>query len=107
MMPLLLRKLGQRYSAAYTKSPYRMSFVTCFVKGCMADVIAQTAVEKKRGSDVSLRRTFLFGMWSGAYCGSAQHFIFNVVFSRMFGTATMLHIAFAKAASVPTANTLL
>lgn len=47
----------------------------------------------------SVRRNALFALWSAAYCGSCQHYIFNVAFSRAFGTATTASVALQKAAA--------
>ena len=91
----LIRRALSRYSQFYERNPYPASFLTCFVKGGIADVIAQTVIEKN--DTVSLRRTALFALWSGAYCGSGQHFIFNVLFGRVFGQATTVRVALAKA----------
>ena len=46
-----------------------------------------------------MRRNALFALWSAAYCGSCQHYIFNVAFSRAFGTATTASVALQKAAA--------
>ena len=108
-MSLLLR----RYTSTYSRHPYSASFVTCCLKGALADIVAQTAQlegssRRREGStqqvaaaadpaEYSPRRTALFALWSGAYCGSAQHYIFNVLFSRVFGAGTSVGVALSKA----------
>lgn len=92
-----VRRGLERYSGFYERHPYPASFMTCFVKGSIADITAQVVIEKQE--KVSLRRTGLFALWSAAYCGSAQHFIFNVFFGRVFGQATTLRVALTKASA--------
>eukprot|EP01047_Picozoa_sp_COSAG01_P016931 COSAG01_NODE_883_length_12927_cov_10.710789_4_plen_200_part_00 len=110
-MSLLLR----RYTSTYRRHPYSASFVTCCLKGALADIVAQTAQLEGSSRDppaegssqqvaaaagpaeYSPRRTALFALWSGAYCGSAQHYIFNVLFSRVFGAGTSVGVALSKA----------
>ena len=96
-MAAFLQLLG-RYAEAYARHPYPMSFATCLVKGSLADGIAQTFVEKNEAG-FSTRRNLLFAAWSAAYCGCAQHYIFNVAFSRAFGTATTWAVSLQKAAA--------
>eukprot|EP01048_Picozoa_sp_COSAG05_P028409 COSAG05_NODE_8800_length_670_cov_1.411559_1_plen_153_part_01 len=91
-MAVLLR----RYARFYELHPYRASFVTCLVKGGIADAATQTWIEGREGGP-DLRRTALFALWSAAYCGCAQHFIFNIGFGRVFGTGTSVGIALRKA----------
>ena len=70
-----MRSLLHAYSEAYRRVPYRAAFATCLVKGAIADGVAQIQVEKRDRLDA--RRTMLFALWSAAYCGSCQHYIFN------------------------------
>jgi len=91
-----VRRGLERYSAFYDKHPYPTSFMTCFVKGSIADIIAQIIEKRER---VDFRRTGLFALWSAAYCGSAQHYIFNVLFGRAFGQATTVRVALTKASA--------
>lgn len=85
----------QRYAEAYNRLPYRAAFITCLVKGAIADGIAQLQVERKEALDK--RRMTLFALWSATYCGSAQHFIFNRLFARLFGEGTSTAVALQKA----------
>jgi protein Mpv17 len=94
-MAAVLKRGLTRYSDLYQRRPFGTSFLTCFVKGGIADVIAQTIIEQN--DDISVRRAALFALWSGAYCGSGQHFIFNTLFGRVFGTATTVRVALSKA----------
>eukprot|EP00747_Dinoflagellata_sp_TGD_P170730 gnl/TRDRNA2_/TRDRNA2_203034_c0_seq1.p1 gnl/TRDRNA2_/TRDRNA2_203034_c0~~gnl/TRDRNA2_/TRDRNA2_203034_c0_seq1.p1 ORF type:complete len:188 (+),score=10.33 gnl/TRDRNA2_/TRDRNA2_203034_c0_seq1:174-737(+) len=89
----------RRYATWYANSPYRGSFVTCLIKGSLADVVAQLVIERKDKAQFSLRRNALFGLWSAAYCGCAQHFIFNIAFTRAFGSGTGFAVALSKAAA--------
>jgi protein Mpv17 len=87
--------LLRRYARFYERRPYVTSFVTCLAKGSIADAATQAWLEKRPRLDV--RRTALFGLWSAAYCGCAQHYIFNVVFARVFGIGTGFGVALRKA----------
>jgi hypothetical protein len=90
-MSFLLR----RYAHVYDLHPYSAAFATCLIKGAIADAMAQLQVEQKQTLD--RRRTALFALWSAAYCGSAQHFIFNRLFGRIFGEGTGTMTALRKA----------
>lgn len=70
-----LSALLRGYSDAYSQSPYRAAFFTCLFKGAIADCVAQIQIERRDTLDT--RRTLLFSLWSAAYCGSCQHYIFN------------------------------
>ena len=94
---LLGSPMLRRYASFYQKYPYRAAFATCLVKGGVADVVAQTQIEQRGPLDV--RRTALFALWSAAYCGCAQHAIFNRLFASMFGTSTSFRVALSKAST--------
>lgn len=68
-----------------------MAFGTCFIKGSISDGVTQTKIEKRSADKgVDLKRNVRFAAWSGAYCGSIQHFVYNVLYLRMFPST---HIA--------------
>ena len=92
-----IAQLLRRYSEFYSSHPYRTSFVTCLVKGAAADGLAQSYIERRE--HLSIRSNALFAAWSAAYCGCAQHYIFNIAFTRAFGTATNASVALRKAAA--------
>ena len=85
------------YGSTYTKWPYILSFMTCYVKGSIADCIAQSKLEnygrsglQKEDEDrywfhkVDWKRNFKFSIWSGLYCGSIQHHLYNVLYPSIF-----------------------
>lgn len=74
--------------------PFTISFAVCFGKGVIADLVAQKVVHKKE--DVDLRRMAGMALFSGAYCGCAQHFVFNILFTRLLGAATTGVVAVKK-----------
>ena len=92
-----MRAILHAYSQAYLRHPYRAAFFTALVKGSIADGVAQLQVEQRGSLDI--RRNVLFSTWSAAYCGSAQHFIFNRLFSRAFGEGTGVAVALTKASA--------
>ena len=74
------------YSSTYRKWPYSLAFATCFFKGSLSDSITQTKIEQN--SDFDWKRNGRFAVFSGAYCGSVQHFIYNVFYQRLFPVIT-------------------
>merc|ERR550525_715988 len=51
----------------------------------------QAKIEKdSTDKGVDIKRNLRFAAWSGAYCGSIQHFVYNVLYLRMFPST---HIA--------------
>lgn len=85
-----LRRLLQKYDGFCVSFPLGSAFVTCLVKGSLADVTTQKLVEERKWADLNLKRTCAFGFFSGLYLGCGQHFVYNVVFRRAFGEfATM------------------
>lgn len=74
------------YSRASKAAPLATAFATCFLKGSASDAVAQLQVE--RSDRLDLKRNFSFAFFSGAYLGIGQHLIYNVVFTRMFGSGT-------------------
>mmetsp|Transcript_59900 Transcript_59900/g.128525 ORF Transcript_59900/g.128525 Transcript_59900/m.128525 type:complete len:190 (+) Transcript_59900:159-728(+) len=81
--------------AAWSRAwPMPVAFTTCWVKGSASDVVSQKLVERK--STVDWQRTLSFATFSGAYGGCAQHYVYNVIFSRLFGSAMDLSTALKK-----------
>jgi protein Mpv17 len=85
------------YRSASRASPLAVAFATCYAKGSASDVIAQLQLEKREKID--WRRNVAFATFSGAYAGVAQHYIYNVGFSRVFGAGTDLATAARKVAA--------
>jgi hypothetical protein len=69
-------------------APLTTAFATCLLKGSASDLVAQVQVEKCERVD--WRRNAAFALFSGAYLGIGQHAIYNVAFTRIFGTGTDL-----------------
>lgn len=90
-------KPARKYGMWYDKHPYRTAFATCFVKGCMADLICQISLEKKSLKEVDIARNLRFSTYGGAYFGCVQHIIYNTLFDWIFPrhtTVTALGRAF-------------
>jgi len=66
--------------------PLTAAFATCLAKGSASDAIAQRHVEKVDKFDYA--RNIAFSVFSGAYLGIGQHFVYNVAFTRAFGAGT-------------------
>ena len=73
-----------------------MAFGTCFIKGNISDGITQRKLEnpsdENRDNDrfLDYKRNIRFAIWSGVYCGSIQHWIYNVLYAKIFpGTSIM------------------
>merc|ERR1712228_101741 len=84
------------YGSAYNKWPYNLAFITCYIKGSIADCITQSKVENYKRSKISVdendfwfnkidwKRNAKFSFWSGLYCGSIQHYLYNVLYPSIF-----------------------
>ena len=83
------------YSRTYKRLPYPMAFITCFGKGSLSDGITQTKLEKNtkqihKDQWLDYKRNVRFAVWSGTYCGCIQHFVYNVLYARLFPSTTVL-----------------
>lgn len=94
-MALASRFLGA-YAELSQRSPYGTAFGSCFFKGAVADSFSQRAVEGRDTQD--WRRTLVFAVYGGWYCGWVQHFVYNVAYARLFGLDTSLRNAARKVA---------
>lgn len=110
MLIRLYRQLSKKYVLS-------TAFATCFIKGSLSDGVAQIAVEKRTFEGFNLkgftsvhekhisekvfsfRRNLAFAFFSGVYLGCGQHFIYNVAFTRIFGSAQTMKVAFQKVAA--------
>lgn len=90
------RRFASRYAAVYERQPYGTSFITCLVKGSIADAIVQAHIEECNVLGFSEWRNFAFATWSGTN-GSLQHFAFNVLLPRAFGRGATIRVAAEKA----------
>lgn len=98
------------YRATYQARPYTTAFSTCLVKGAIADALVQrqfTNTQTKnqtklsqnesdmktrtqsraQTSNMDWKRTARFATYSGAYNGSFQHLLYNVVYPRIISGA--------------------
>ncbi|CEM03336.1 unnamed protein product [Vitrella brassicaformis CCMP3155] len=82
------------YKRNYDKHPYVMAFCTCAIKASASDCLAQMVVEKNDKFDVG--RNLKFTLWGAVQTGAIQHWAYNVVFTRMYGTSTTLVNALKK-----------
>eukprot|EP01084_Bolivina_argentea_P088057 158975_1 len=88
-------RFGQWYAKTYRHWPYTLAFATCFVKGSISDSITQKKLEKNtinsnQDNWLDYKRNARFATWSGAYCGSVQHFVYNVLYARLFPASSVL-----------------
>eukprot|EP00435_Cladocopium_sp_Y103_P030976 s2266_g7.t2 len=98
----------QRYREASKARPLAVAFVTCYGKGTASDLVAQMVVERMMGlvnmgitmkewkSQPSVHRNVAFALFSGAYLGIGQHFVYNVAFTRIFGAGMDLRVGMQK-----------
>jgi hypothetical protein len=75
-----------------------MGFSVCFVKGIVADTLAQKVIGRRQDPP-DLRRTLAMALFSGTFCGCVYHSIFNVLFMRVWGTSSSLLTIASKAAA--------
>mmetsp|Transcript_18223 Transcript_18223/g.27667 ORF Transcript_18223/g.27667 Transcript_18223/m.27667 type:complete len:310 (+) Transcript_18223:244-1173(+) len=91
--------------------PYVVAFTICATKASAADWISQFAEAKKgnngnsgnnksttskRKSGLSLRRNLAFLCYGGVYQGIGQNYIYNNLFSALFGKSTSMATVFTK-----------
>jgi len=93
---MVFKRFFGRYRDFSKQNPLSCAFATCFVKGACSDLFAQKFVEKK---EVNWRRNLCFATYSGAYCGVAQHFVYNVYFTKWFGSGQDIMTATKKVAA--------
>mmetsp|Transcript_5213 Transcript_5213/g.17085 ORF Transcript_5213/g.17085 Transcript_5213/m.17085 type:complete len:214 (+) Transcript_5213:79-720(+) len=79
---MALVRLVTAYRGLSSENPLGTAFVTCFVKGSASDCV----VQHYEGGPFDLRRNVAFASFSGVYLGVGQHYIYNVLFSRLFGS---------------------
>ncbi|KAJ8611804.1 hypothetical protein CTAYLR_008591 [Chrysophaeum taylorii] len=75
----------RHYGALAESNPYSVAFATCAAKGVVADAASQVLIEHKK---IDWKRNFVFSFYGGFYCGWAQHFIYNVLYTKLFGPET-------------------
>lgn len=86
--------VAAQYRSLLRRRPYCAGFAVCFGNGLLADLISQYFLERKK--QLEPRRTLAVAIFSGAFCGCAYHWIFNVLYTRMYGTATSAGVVVAK-----------
>jgi len=84
----MLSRWATRYRALNSSRPFGIGFALCFAKGVLADTFAQKVVERRERIDH--RRILAMALFSGTFCGCCYHYIFNIAFPRVFGTAKSL-----------------
>ena len=78
------------YGRAYRAMPYSIAFLTCYIKGTIADSITQSVEVKMHTTQhmnpkfdkFDILRNIRFSLYSGIYCGSIQHFIYNIFYRK-------------------------
>ena len=70
------------YRSLSRRAPLGTAFVTCFLKGSASDCV----IQQTETPPFDWRRNCAFAFFSGAYLGIGQHFVYNVVFLRIFGS---------------------
>jgi len=86
-------RIASSYGRLSTRRPWSTGFVACASKGMAADLLVQWVVERKKRDRTDWKRTAVFSFYGGYYCGWFQHFLYNIVYRRMFGTSTALYNA--------------
>eukprot|EP00931_Biecheleriopsis_adriatica_P105833 TRINITY_DN80357_c0_g1_i1.p2 TRINITY_DN80357_c0_g1~~TRINITY_DN80357_c0_g1_i1.p2 ORF type:complete len:187 (-),score=41.23 TRINITY_DN80357_c0_g1_i1:47-607(-) len=90
----MLKGLLDSYRAASKVRPLSVAFATCYVKGAASDFVAQKVIERKE--ELSLKRNCAFSLFSAAYLGIGQHYMYNVAFAKIFGTSMELRVGIQK-----------
>mmetsp|Transcript_18030 Transcript_18030/g.72244 ORF Transcript_18030/g.72244 Transcript_18030/m.72244 type:complete len:199 (-) Transcript_18030:236-832(-) len=93
-----IRSVLRAYGNVSEANPWSTAFAVCTVKGAIADGLAQTVIEHHAVDEIDVKRNALFAFYGGWYCGWAQHFVYNIVYTRLFGTSTSALNAVRKVA---------
>lgn len=80
-----LRYFLSLYGELTESRPWSMAFATCALKGAVADVISQMFIERKSTHSIDWWRNVVFSFYGGWYCGCAQHFLYNIAYTHLFG----------------------
>ena len=86
------------YGTTYNKWPYTLAFITCYIKGSIADCVTQSKFENYGRCDLNndeyknkywfnkmdWKRNIKFSLWSAIYCGSIQHYLYNILYPSIF-----------------------
>ena len=86
-----LKHIITRYSIYSFRFPRGMAFATCFAKGALADITSQNYLDhhnedaSNSNTQIDIKRVGAFALFSGAYLGVGQHYVYNVAFRKMFG----------------------
>ncbi|KAJ8600904.1 hypothetical protein CTAYLR_010432 [Chrysophaeum taylorii] len=89
-------RVVEAYRGLSRSRPLSTAFVVTFAKGSASDMIAQTSFDGRR---FDFQRNLSFAFFSGAYLGIGQHYIYNVVFTRVLGSGRDLGTATRKVAA--------
>eukprot|EP00931_Biecheleriopsis_adriatica_P059488 TRINITY_DN35604_c0_g1_i2.p1 TRINITY_DN35604_c0_g1~~TRINITY_DN35604_c0_g1_i2.p1 ORF type:complete len:248 (+),score=38.71 TRINITY_DN35604_c0_g1_i2:48-791(+) len=74
-----------RYRELNKSLPFTMAFLLYSSKAAGCDIFAQKVIEKRK--QLEARRMIAAALFGGVYAGCVQHFIFNRVFTVLFGSA--------------------
>ena len=85
-----------RYRSISVKWPLSVAFVTCLAKGSASDAVAQVYLEGAKPRDIDWGRNARFSLFSAAYLGCGQHFIYNILYTRIFSKARDAVTVFKK-----------
>eukprot|EP00931_Biecheleriopsis_adriatica_P009827 TRINITY_DN110915_c0_g1_i1.p1 TRINITY_DN110915_c0_g1~~TRINITY_DN110915_c0_g1_i1.p1 ORF type:complete len:226 (+),score=36.81 TRINITY_DN110915_c0_g1_i1:49-678(+) len=99
----LFKQTASTFNQYAKDRPILVGFSACFLKGSFCDGVAQCAVEKQDHFDI--RRNVGFACYSGFYMGVFQSYVFNGVYSWIFGRATTWQVAMKKSLFDATVHT--
>ena len=74
-----------RYARLCERHPWSSAFIVCFIKGSLSDMFSQRLVEGKNSEQHSWKRTLVFALFGGWYCGWAQHLLYNRLYPALLG----------------------
>eukprot|EP00440_Ansanella_granifera_P071506 gb/GFBE01077603.1/.p1 GENE.gb/GFBE01077603.1/~~gb/GFBE01077603.1/.p1 ORF type:complete len:245 (+),score=45.27 gb/GFBE01077603.1/:1-735(+) len=66
--------------------PFTMAFILYSSKAAGCDFAAQRLIERRE--KINVPRMLAAGLFGGCYAGCVQHWIFNVAFTKLFGSGT-------------------
>ena len=91
----LLRSGARKYERVYDRFPYICAGLMIGSKAAVSDITAQL-YDAPDSTNLDIGRCLKFTAFTALYVGSFQHFVYNVLYTRLFGPGTGAVIALQK-----------
>jgi len=78
----------------FVSMPYTSAFITCGIKSCFADFIAQFKGKGEGKLILNFQRNIAYVLYGGIYLGCGLRFIYGTIFPALFGKAVISTVLF-------------